>query len=290
MTQQPTTPRDLVRRVIRPIAIAWLFLPLAFIIPWLNSTRSPYFDLTGGIGQVASVLAEVGGLVGTIVIFAFLILMVVNRSYLSLKQRGVEFLVLALLGGGLLGAGVLVNEFIIKPAVKEPRPHVKLLARTPTDTPPDSSILATTAEDFYTKDDTVREANLRAFSKKDSLAVLGDQYCFEAYGDEELFLSTTVCDQWIHTIGFSFPSGHSFTAMFIAAFFLGMAFYVMLGGWRLAFIRYLVVPYGVLVCYSRTALRVHSPLDISVGGLLGILLALLALVLVVKALTRFGGK
>ena len=290
MNQQEKTTGDLLRRVVPPIALAWVFLPLAFVIPWLNSTSSPYFDLTGWIAQVASILSVIGGSKGTPFVLIFLILVIVSRPGRSLKQRGIEALIIVLLGGGLLGLGSLFNEKGIKETFREPRPHVKLLARTPTDTPPSASILTTTADDFYKDDGEVREANLEEISKLDSLATLGDQYCFEAYGVEDLFLSESVCHQWISaTSGFSFPSGHSLSAMFVATFFLGMALY-LLSGWRLALIQYLVVPYGVLVCYSRTVLRVHSPLDISVGGLIGILIGLLALVLVAKALKRFGGE
>ncbi len=290
MNPQEKTTGDLLRRVVPPIALAWVFLPLAFLIPWLNSTGSPYFDLTGWIGTFAYVLSVAGGSKGTPFVIVFLILVVVSRPGRSLKQRGIEFLVLALVGGGLLGVGSLLNEKGIKELVKEPRPHVKLLARTPTDTPPEASILTTTADDFYEDAGDVREANLEKISKLDSLEALGDRFCFEAYGEKDLFLSKNVCHQWISaTSGFSFPSGHSFSALFLATFFLGMALYV-LGGWRLALFKYLVVPYGVLVCYSRTVLRVHSPLDISVGGLLGIGIGLVALVLVVKVLKRVGGK
>lgn len=289
MTQPETTTRDLLRRVLPIIAIAWVFLPLTFVVPWLNSTGSPYFDLTGWIGTVAHRLAVLGGSKGTPWIVGSLILVVVSRPGLAIKRRVVEALALAVVTLTLLGGGSAFNEFVIKRTFKEPRPHIKLLARTPTDTPPEASILKMSADSLYRLDKATRRAYIEEISGYDELisAPASRRLCFEEYGDE-LHLNQRVCRHWASTTGgYSFPSGHAYSAMFLATFFLGLALYA-LAGWRLAFFQFLVVPYGVLVCYSRTVLRVHSPLDISVGGLLGVLFGLAGIVLVVAVLKKIG--
>ena len=47
-----------------------------------------------------------------------------------------------------------------------------------------------------------------------------------------------------------------------------------------------MVPWTVLVAYSRTILRVHTPLDIAVGGLLGVIFGVAAFLLVQAVLKR----
>ena len=36
-----------------PVLMTWLFLPLTFLLPTIDSTRAPYFDLTGTPAQIA---------------------------------------------------------------------------------------------------------------------------------------------------------------------------------------------------------------------------------------------
>jgi phosphatidylglycerophosphatase B len=83
---------------------------------------------------------------------------------------------------------------------------------------------------------------------------------------------------WIASSGYSFPSGHSISAMFFATFFLAMGLSWLSMPRLLLF--YLLLPWAVGVCYSRTILQVHTPMDITVGGLEGLLLGVLAFVLV----------
>ena len=291
MNQQEQTLGDLLRRVVPLIALVWVLLPLTFFVPWLNSTSPPYFDLTGWIGTVAQRLAlSAGGDWGPRVVF-FLILVLASRRGLSIKRRVVEVVVVGLALVVLQGGGSVFNEVVIKRTFKEPRPFVKQLARTPPDVPLEQSILKISPDSLYRLDRRARRAYLQEISGYDELVSPGSsrQFCFEEYG-EELRLNQRVCRQWAATTGgFSFPSGHAFSAMFMATFFLGMALSV-LSGWRLWFFQFLVVPWTVLVAYCRVVLRVHSPLDISVGGLLGILFGLVALVLVVTVLKRVGGE
>ena len=84
-------------------------------------------------------------------------------------------------------------------------------------------------------------------------------------------------DHWIAETGFTFPSGHSLTAMTLATFFAAVGL-ALLRGPRL-WVVLLLVPWAVLVCYSRVALRVHRPVDVLCGALAGILIGALAFVL-----------
>jgi membrane-associated phospholipid phosphatase len=57
--------------------------------------------------------------------------------------------------------------------------------------------------------------------------------------------------------------------MFLATFFLMIgATYITT---KRLWLFYTLPPWALAVCYSRSILRVHTPLDITVGGLLGLL-------------------
>ncbi len=289
MDHQEQTTGDLLRRVVPLIALVWVLLPLTFFVPWLNSTSPPYFDLTGWIGTAAhSVALSAGGDWGPRVVL-FLIFVLVSRPGLSIKRRVVEVVVVGLAVLVLQGGGSLFNEVVIKRTFKEPRPHVKQLARTPPGASLEHSILKISPDSLYRLDRRARRAYLQEISGYNELVAPGSsrQFCFEEYG-KDLHLNRRVCRHWASTTGgFSFPSGHAVSALFMTAFFWGMALSV-LAGWRLWFFQFLVVPWTVLVAYCRVVLRVHSPLDISVGGLLGVFFGLVALVLVVTVLKRVG--
>ena len=291
MNQHEQTLGDLLRRVVPLIALVWVLLPLTFFVPWLNSTSPPHVDLTGWIGTVAHRLAlSAGGDWGPRVVFVLLVVLVSRRG-LTIKRRLVELVVVGLALVVFQGGGSAFNEVVIKETFKEPRPHVKQLARTPPGTPPEQSILKISPDSLYRLDRQARRAYLQEISGYNELIAPGSsrQFCFEEYA-EDLHLNQRVCRHWASTTGgFSFPSGHALSAMFMATFFGGMAL-IVLTGWRLWFFQFLVVPWTVLVAYCRVVLRVHSPLDISVGGLLGIGFGLAALVLVVTVLKRVEGE
>ena len=87
-------------------------------------------------------------------------------------------------------------------------------------------------------------------------------------------LSSLIENHWIEETGYSFPSGHSFSAMFLATFFVMT--------WASAITRkkywivYALLPWAVAVCYSRPILRVHTPMDITIGSLQGVLVGIAA--------------
>ena len=306
MNQQSSSTKALLRRLLRVMGLVWLLMPLTFVVPWLNSTAPPYFDLTSLLGVVAHRLAMTGGGDWGPWIVVSLILVPVSRPGLPIKRRLIEFVVIGVALLAVQGGGSLLNEVGLKEVVQEPRPHIKQLARALAGpTPPDGTILGMTADAFYDLPVAERRAHLCTVSGYDELepsshhcrssasetpdSAASRRYCFEEYADETLHLHPRVCRHWISTTGgFSFPSGHAYSALFLATFFLGLAL-GYLSGWRLRFIQFLVVPWTILVAYSRPILRVHSPLDITVGGLLGVAFGVAAFVMVRAVLKRVGG-
>ncbi len=65
--------------------------------------------------------------------------------------------------------------------------------------------------------------------------------------------------------------------MAFASYFFALSL-ALLSGWRLKLSCVLPL-WAVLVCWSRPFLRVHSPADITVGGVLGVLIGLVAFAL-----------
>ena len=253
----------------------WALLP-AFLIPPLNSTAPPYFDLTGWIGVEAYYIANSGSTRGIPWIAIALLLLLISRSGFAWKPRLKEALVILVALVVLLGGGAALNEFGVKRLANVFRPDILLLAETPSQTEPGRTVLGETAAAFYDRDRDDRTAHLEAISNPDA-------ECFA-----EVPVHKLVCKHWIETTGFSFPSGHSLTAMFFATFFLALALY-FLSGWR-RWPFYLLVPWAVLVCFSRTILRVHSPTDITVGGLEGVIFGAAAFLLVRTVLKRVGAQ
>jgi phosphatidylglycerophosphatase B len=249
---------------VRLLAImlpAFVLLPLTYVVPCLNPLSLPHFDLTGPFAIAAYWVAESGGKFGIPAIAAIMIFVHAGRSGLSWRQRTVEVLVIILVAGPLLGGGAYLNEHVVKPTFHVPRPNIIELATTPADSP----ALKISAEEFYSlPDKTTRSAHLADILRAPDF--------------ETIQLHERIREHWISETGYSFPSGHSFSSMMFATFFLAMGLACCSG--RRLWVFYLLVPWAVMVCYSRTVLRVHSPTDISIGGFEGIVVGILAFLLV----------
>ena len=227
---------------------AWGLLLLTFALP--------PFDLDGPVAVGAYWLAASGSLLGVPLIAAVMIAMVVGRAGIPARRRAGEAVVLTVSVVVVLGGVAYANEHLLKPQFAVPRPNIAALA--------DAGALGLSAEEFYTlPDKPVRSRHLR-----DVLA---------AEGFDALALDRRVREHWIAETGFTLPSGHSLTAMTLATFFAAVGF-ALLRGPRL-WVVLLLVPWAVLVCYSRVALRVHRPVDVVCGGLGGVLAGMLALAL-----------
>ena len=238
-----------------PVLITWLLLPLTFLLPTIDSTRAPYFDLTGTPAEIAYWIAWSGSKIGAPIIALVAIVAFVSSRIISQGDRFKEALLIAAITVLFAGGGSALNENFLKAELQVSRPNVQLLAGVDGTGP-----LGMTAEEFYEKPDesTRRDAMMRALSSE-SLPVA---------------LSPLVESHWIDETGYSFPSGHAFAAMMFASFFLALATN-FLSGKRIVFF-YTLLPWALLVCYSRPILRVHTPMDITIGGLQGVVAGLLA--------------
>jgi phosphatidylglycerophosphatase B len=259
-TSAPT--KKVVRRLARVIVPAGALPALTFFVPTLNPFKLPHIDLTGPIAQAAYWVAESGGTRGIPLIGSAVTVLLVSRSGISWKQRAVETLVIVMTIAGLLGGGAYLNEHIIKPEFAVIRPNIIELAANP----PGAPILGMSAEAFYALPD---KASRSEYLRK----VL----------TPEVWLNERIRGHWISETGYSFPSGHSFSSMMFATFFLAMGLTYVSG--RRLWVFYLLVLWAVAVCYSRPILRVHSPADVCFGCAEGIVAGMLAFLLVRRVLS-----
>ena len=248
---------EVLRRLSCIMLMAGVLLPLTYLIPPI--------DLTGSLAVAAYWIAESGGTTGTTIITISMVAVLLGRSGLSWKQRGTELLVIVLALASLFGGAAYLNEFVVKPYFAVPRPDIIELAKPS----PDTSVLKMSVKEFYemsTKAD--RSAHLKKVLKTD--------------GDPPM--DELVQCHWIHETGYSFPSGHSFSAMLVATVFLalGLSYFSQARLW----VFYLLVAWAVAVCYSRPILRVHWPRDVCVGGVEGILVGVVAF-LMVRGILKF---
>ena len=238
-----------------PVILTCFFIFLTFVLPLVDSTRAPYFDLTQKLSQRAYWLSQSGGKIGaTGVAVSMLTLLVICRG-ITFQRRIQEICIIMLIAAICAGGGSALNEYIVKEQIKIPRPNIIFLAGENGSGP-----LGMTPEGFYENGNN--EARRKLLEK-----VLNSE-------PRPVPLSSSIKAHWIETTGYSFPSGHSFSAMFFATFFLMIAATYLTT--KKLWMFYALLPWALAVCYSRSILRVHTPIDISVGGLLGLAVGLVA--------------
>jgi phosphatidylglycerophosphatase B len=246
--------------------LTWLLIPLTFLIPLIDSTKAPYFDLTQPFSQFAYWISRSGGKYGVPFIAMTMLVLLISRDGISFQRRwkeaGIIILIMAICAGG----GAFFNEHFIKEQLKVPRPNIVWLAGENGSGP-----LGMTAKEFY------EIGNIEA--RHEPLAKI--------LAEKPLPLSPAIEEHWIEATGYTFPSGHSFSAMFFATLFLLLATTYLTT--KRLWVFYLLLPWALAVCYSRPILRVHTPTDISVGSFQGLLIGFLAW-LIVKSLIRIVSK
>ena len=253
-------------RVCLPVFLAWSFIPLTFFLPLVDSTRAPYFNLTRPPAQFAYWLSQSAGPFGVPIITMLLILFI-SRKNIRSQRRFLETGVILLIVLICTGGGALINEHVLKVQLKIPRPNIIWLAGEDGDGP-----LKMSPGEFYASGE-------KKFRSEMLTEVLRQE-------PPPVELSSLVENHWIEETGYSFPSGHSFSAMFLATFFLMT--------WSTAITRkkfwvfYVLLPWAVAVCYSRPILRVHTPMDITIGSLQGVLVGIAAGVVFQMLSRRFG--
>ena len=235
--------------------MTWALIPLAFIVPYLDSTKPPYYDLTHSTAQLAYLLSRSGGKYGIPILATLMLTLLVTRRGISGARRWKEAIVVAFIAALFGGGGAALNEHVIKERIQVPRPNIVFLAGEN-----GSGSLGMIPEEFYTSGDS----GVRSELLEKSLQRL----------PASLQLSSAIASHWIETTGYSFPSGHSYSAMFYATFFLILAS-TYLKSKRIR-VFYALLPWALGVCYSRAILRVHTPNDIVVGGLFGLAVGLFA--------------
>ena len=248
------------RRLSLLLALMLLSLLPLFYFPVFDGSAAPFFDLDGPLAAVAWWLSLSGSKYGLPVVIAALLVLFATRPGGLLMVRLREALALALGLGVLVGGSAWLNEHVVKPAASVPRPDIQLLAA--------DGILKLSPMAFY---------------------ALGDKAARSRYLDQvldappaSLGLSPAVRDHWVKETGYSFPSGHSLSSMLVATAFFALAV-LLLPSSRRRWV-YVLIPWALAVCYSRAVLRVHAPLDIVSGAVVGMLLGVLTFLVLRRVL------
>jgi membrane-associated phospholipid phosphatase len=265
-TRHAATIEQVCLRSVVPAIVTWALIPLTFLLPFDDSLRTSYFDLTDTFSQLAYWLSQSGGKFGIPIVAISMITLLVTRRGITFQQRWKEISIVVLIAAICGGGGAALNEYILKEQLKIPRPNIIWLAGENGSGP-----LGMTPEDFYESGnkEARRKPLAKALSKLPRPAPLSSS--IEAY--------------WIDETGYSFPSAHAFSVMFFATFFLTIAVTYLTT--KRLWIFYVLLPWALVVCYSRPILRVHTPADITVGGLLGLVVGLVAWVVARILIRRF---
>lgn len=243
----------IIQLALLPIVLALALIPLAYRLTlespmwtWLLTADVRYTD-------AALFLTHSANLTGAVLIACFLLVIFATRRRLSSRYRLAEALAIAGTALVFAGGGALVNENFVKEHLKTPRPNIEWLT-----TSAGGSALEYPASLFYEAGDKLARKQKLQEALKLAPAELGQK----------------IKAHWLDETGYSFPSGHSYSAFLLTTLFLFLAVTFLEPKRRLVF--YLLLPWAVLVAYSRVALMVHTPLDIFAGACTGVLFGVLA--------------
>jgi phosphatidylglycerophosphatase B len=260
--------RNVLPRLLLIVVPICALLPLTYVLPGLNPLKATTVDLTGPVAVAAYGISESASELGIPLLAVAVITILVSRSGISAKQRAVEAAAMAVVLLALLGGGSYLNEHVVKALYQTARPNILFLGK-----PPEAPALKLTVQEFYQlPDKATRSTHLAAVLTSNTFTACR--------------LHHWVREHWIAETGFSFPSGHSFAAMMFATFSLAMAL-SHFSGPRL-WLFYALLAWAVAACYSRLILCVHSPTDVTVGGIEGVALGIVGF-LMVRGLVRIGG-
>lgn len=246
-----------------PAIAAWLLIAISLFLPALDSAKIPSFDLTSAFSGLTYWLTESGGKYGATLVGILMLGLLVSREGIArqrrLRESGVILTIVLIFAGG----GALFNEHLVKATLQVPRPNIIWLAGEDGSGP-----LEMTAEQFYASGD-----------KPARSAILAKVLRTEP---GPIPLSPAIESHWIEETGYSFPSGHAFSAMFFATFFLLIGASCLTG--RRIWLFYALLPWALAVGYSRLILTVHTPMDITLGSFEGLALGFFAWVIVRRAM------
>jgi phosphatidylglycerophosphatase B len=252
----------------RPFALRRL---LAVLLPTfvlvLPTFLLPSVPLDGELATLAVHVSDSGYWTGLPFICALVIALIVSRPGLTTRRRATEagFMVIAMLVA--LAGNALLNENVIKPRFAVPRPDIVALTEAGSLEPEVDQ-----PDEFYALGDKdARRVFLR--SKLETL--------------DEPKLAPLVREHWITETGYSFPSGHSTAAMTFASMIVALSL-MWLSGWRLSVLSVAAPLWALAVVYARPLLTVHSPVDVTVGTVIGFCWGIAASAFVRWAADRFG--
>ena len=260
---------SVLKQLAWPLLMTYSLLPAAWLFPVVDSTREPYFDLTTGFATANYWVAQSGGKTGVPIIGVLMLVLLVTRHGISGARRTLEIALVLIIVTICAAGGAALNEHGVKPALKVPRPNIVYLAGANGTGP-----LGMSPQAFYDKNSKeARRERMRKTLKAESLPVE---------------LGPEVREHWIEETGYSLPSGHSFSSMFFATFFLatGISYISTQRLWLF----YLLLPWALMVCYSRPILRVHTPTDIALGGLEGLVFGFIAFIFFRVSLMAWYGR
>lgn len=202
-------------------------------------------------------VTESGGWIGS-----FIIVLVISTAFafipLHTRGRVAMFIRTLLLLSVILGAFAKLNEQYLKSTFAVSRPSHRFILKEARSTANlDSVYLLVVPE-------------RRQFFKK---VVDSDTLRFKN-------IDSRVLAHWIDEAGYSMPSGHTFNAFLLGTMLAFCLF--SLNQRRVTIWAYIPVIWAAFVGLSRVVLGVHTPLDVTLGGALGLLVShgLLAIPLV----------
>jgi phosphatidylglycerophosphatase B len=221
------------------------------LLALLGSAAAPAIELDSGTALAAWAVSLSGGYLGIPVVLVLGIAWISCTGSFPGRRKAMALVLTGVLLG-VLGAAAWSNDHVLKPAFAVPRPHLKELARL--------CVIPSTPEFYAMGDRDWRTEDLRhLFTTQPAAALLPK-------------LHPLIREHWLVETGYSFPSGHALASFTVATAFtlLGFRFRPRPEG-----LLFLLMPWAVLVGWSRLLLQVHSTADITGGGLCGILLGLL---------------
>ncbi|PHS23765.1 MAG: hypothetical protein COA83_09145 [Methylophaga sp.] len=125
------------------VIVTWLLIPLTFLIPLIDSTTAPYFDLTQPFSLLAYWLSYSGSVSGAPFVVLLMLMLLVTRAGITAQRCWKEGSIIVLIAALFAGEGAWFNEHIVKPQLKLPRPNIVWLAGEN-----GSGLLGMTAADF----------------------------------------------------------------------------------------------------------------------------------------------
>lgn len=244
------------------------------LLPFVLLFENYPIDLSGPLALGAYLVAESGGTVYLPLIILGMLHFLLSGAFISRKHYFQTMTLIVIVLSLFLGGGAYLNEHVIKPFFAVPRPCIEQLAKD-TNGKSDLGISSTEFYEIHNPDDRRQYLRVRLLGAEDQ------QIC----GPK---MWKCVLNHWIHESGYSFPSGHSFSSMMVATFFLGLglAYFTDTRRW----VCFGMVFWALAVCYSRPILRVHSSYDVFAGSCEGMLIGALAFFVFRTLIDKFNYK